>query len=215
MTVVSVEPVGSYALVRLRRGDLDPGAPGQFFMLEAPGRVLPRPMSLCLAPPGELVFLVDPIGPGTRALAALRRGDGIHVFGPLGNGFDLDVERPILVGGGIGLAPLPYLSEVLQAPPTVLGFRTALHAEAARLIPQAEVVIEPVLVIEALPSGHWDVLACGPEPMLEAVGRLHPSAQLAREAPMACGYGACYGCAVEIRGEWRRLCLEGPVLVAA
>jgi Iron-sulfur cluster binding domain of dihydroorotate dehydrogenase B len=59
------------------------------------------------------------------------------------------------------------------------------------------------------------VLACGPEPMLQAVARLAPSAQLAWEAPMACGYGACYGCAVEIRGALRRLCIEGPVLSAA
>ena len=67
---------------------------------------------------------------------------------------------------------------------------------------------------EALPAGH-DVLACGPEPMLEAVRRLAPRAQLAWEAPMACGYGACYGCAVEIDGELKRLCVEGPVLAAA
>src|SRR5579883_3368862 len=89
--VVAVEAVGPYALVRVDRGGLEPGTPGQFFMLEAPGRVLPRPMSVCLAPPRELAFLLDPIGPGTRALAALEPGDGIHVFGPLGNGFRLDV----------------------------------------------------------------------------------------------------------------------------
>jgi dihydroorotate dehydrogenase electron transfer subunit len=61
----------------------------------------------------------------------------------------------------------------------------------------------------------YDVLACGPEPMLRAVGDLCPSAQLAWEAPMACGFGACYGCAVEIDGELKRLCVEGPVLAAA
>src|SRR5690242_12210952 len=101
-SVVAVEAIGPYALVRVTRGSLDPGIPGQFFMLEAPGRVLPRPMSLCLAPRGELGFLLDPIGPGTRALAAVAPGDELHVFGPLGNGFRLDVERPLLVGGGIG-----------------------------------------------------------------------------------------------------------------
>src|SRR3954471_14876225 len=84
--VVAVEAVGPYALVRVDRGGIDPGVPGQVFMVAAPGRVLPRPMSLCLAPPRELAFLVDPIGPGTRALAALEPGDEIHVFGPLGNG---------------------------------------------------------------------------------------------------------------------------------
>jgi dihydroorotate dehydrogenase electron transfer subunit len=215
VAVVATESVGPYTLLRLERGALDPGAPGQFFMLEAPGRLLPRPFSLCLAPPGELAFLVDPIGPGTRALCDVVRGDRLAVLGPLGRGFRLDVRRPLLVGGGIGIAPLPYLSEALGGPPAVLGFRTAVHAEAAALVPNAEVVVEPRYVTDRLPPGAWDVLACGPEPMLEAVAALAPEAQLAWEAPMACGYGACHGCAVEIGGEWKRLCVEGPVLEAA
>src|SRR5439155_8157231 len=126
-------------------------------MLEEPGRVLPRAFSLCLAPKGELAFLLDPVGPGTRALAALEPHDEIAVFGPLGNGFRLDVARPLLVGGGIGIAPLPYLSEALDRPPAVLGFRSEHHAEAAVLVPNAEVVIDPVLVIDAMPAGR-DVL---------------------------------------------------------
>jgi dihydroorotate dehydrogenase electron transfer subunit len=233
-TVTDREAVGPYTLLRVDRGGLGPGVPGQFFMLEAPGRLLPRPMSLCLAPPGELAFLIDPIGPGTQALCSLEPGDELHVLGPLGNGFRLDVERPLLVGGGIGLAPLPYLSERLGGAPAVLGFRSEWHAEAAALLPGAEVVIDPMLVTDALRDRLKpvpDVLACGPEPMLEAVRGLVAGAgsaggkatgarpvfgaQLAWEAPMACGYGACYGCAVEIGGEWKRLCIEGPVLVAA
>jgi dihydroorotate dehydrogenase electron transfer subunit len=213
-SVLAAERVGPYTLLRVDRGELEPGAPGQFFMLEAPGRVLPRPMSLCLAPPGELAFLIDPIGPGTRGLCALQPGDPIGIVGPLGNGFRLDVDRPLLVGGGIGIAPLPYLSACLGRPPAVLGFRTVWHAEAAALVPNAEVVIEPTYVTEAMHAGH-DVLACGPEPMLEAVRRLTPRAQLAWEAPMACGYGACYGCVVDVDGRLERLCLKGPVLAAA
>jgi NAD(P)H-flavin reductase len=214
LRVTGSEQIGPYFLVRVERGELDPGHPGQFFMLEAPGRVLPRPMSVCLAPPGELAFLIDPIGPGTRALCALEPREAIHVLGPLGNGFRLDVDRPLLVGGGIGIAPLPFLSERLGRPPALLGFRSEWHAEAAALVPNAEVVIEPTYVTEAMPDGH-DVLACGPEPMLEAVRELVPDAQLAWEAPMACGYGACYGCVVEVGGELKRLCVEGPVLAAA
>ena len=214
LSVTGVESVGLYTLLRVERGSLEPGAPGQFFMLSPPGRVLPRPMSLCLAPSGELAFLMDPVGPGTRALCALELGDSIDVFGPLGNGFDLRVERPLLVGGGIGIAPLPYLSEVLGGPPAVLGFRSDAHAAAGDLLPGAEVVVDPVLVTQCCLEGH-DVLACGPEPMLHAVRDLVPDAQLAWEAPMACGYGACYGCAVEIDGDWKRLCVEGPVLRAA
>jgi dihydroorotate dehydrogenase electron transfer subunit len=213
LRVVALESVGPYTLLRLVRGPIEPGVPGQFFMLEAPGRLLPRPMSLCLAPAGELAFLVDPIGPGTRALSQLEPGERIHVFGPLGNGFRLEVERPLLVGGGIGIAPLPYLSAALGSPAAVLGFRTGRHAEAAVLVPNADVVIEPVLVTELIDPS-CDVLACGPEPMLEAVRALAPNAQLAWEAPMACGHGGCYGCVVEIDGTLQRLCIAGPVLSA-
>jgi NAD(P)H-flavin reductase len=180
-------------------------------MLEAPGRLLPRPMSLCFAPPGELAFLVDPVGPGTRALCGLTRGDAIHVLGPLGNGFRLDVPRPLLVGGGIGIAPLVHAAQAREDVPAVFGFRSELHAEAAALLPDAEVVVEPTYVTAVIDASR-DVLACGPEPMLEAVRRLSPRAQLAWESPMACGYGSCYGCAVEIDGALRRLCVEGPVL---
>jgi len=214
LSVVANERVGAYTLLRVRRGAIDPGVPGQFFMLEAPGRLLPRPMSLCLAPAGELWFLIDPIGPGTRALCVLEACDDLHVLGPLGNGFDLDVERPLLVGGGIGIAPLPYLSEQLRVPPAVVGFRSDQQAEAAALLPNAHVCVEPTLVTELIPPG-LDVLACGPEPMLEAIRAVAPDAQLAWEAPMACGYGACYGCAVEVDGRLKRLCVEGPVLRAA
>jgi len=212
--VIAAEQVGPYTLLRVERGPMEPGIPGQFFMLAAPGRILPRPMSLCLAQRGELGFLFEPIGRGTRALAALEAGDELCILGPLGNGFRLEVERPLLVGGGIGIAPFPYLSEALRYPPAILGFRTARHAEAGALVPNAEVVVEPTRVTEVLEPG-YDVLACGPEPMLEAVKALAPDAQLACEAPMACGYGACYGCVVEVCGEYKRLCMEGPVLAAA
>ena len=218
--VAGSEPVGPYTLLRVERGTLDPGLPGQFFMLEAPGRVLPRPMSLCLEAAGELAFLIDPIGPGTRALCAVEPGSFLHLLGPLGNGFRLDVARPLLVGGGIGVAPLPYLSARLSSrglggPPALLGFRSAHHAEAAALVPNAEVCLEPTYVTALLPDEPGDVLACGPEPMLAALRALLPDAQLAWEAPMACGYGACYGCAVELDGELKRLCVEGPVLAGA
>jgi hypothetical protein len=112
-----------------------------------------------------------------------------------------------------GTAALPVMSAHVSAtaPRAVLGFRSESHAQAADLVPNAEVVVEPTYVTDVIPPNH-DVLACGPEAMLAAVRGLEPAAQLAWEAPMACGYGACYGCAVEIDGELRRLCVDGPVL---
>src|SRR3954462_9953760 len=146
LSVVANEKVGPYTLLRVRRGQVDPGGPGQFFMLEAPGRLLPRPMSLCLAPAGGAAFPIAPTRDGPRALGSLEAGDDLHVLGPLGNGFDLAVDRPLLVGGGIGVAPFPYLSEQLRRPPAVLGFSSEHHAEAAALVPNAQVGIEPARV---------------------------------------------------------------------
>ena len=121
-------------------------------MLEAPGRVLPRPFSLCLArrraSSGSSSTRSAPVRARSQRSS---RGDAIRVTGPLGNGFDLAVARPLLVGGGIGVAPFPYLSERLGRPPALLGFRTAHHAEAAALVPNAEVVLDPTLVTDALP----------------------------------------------------------------
>ena len=210
--IAGSERVGVYTLLRVERGGLDAGLPGQFFMLELPGQVVPRPFSICLAPKGELAFLIDPVGPVTRKLCDLERGQEVSIFGPLGNGFRTDVAKPLLVGGGIGVAPLPYASQLIGKPPAILGFRTRRHAEAAKLVPNAEVCLEPQLVTELIPAVPMDVLACGPEPMLHAVHALVPDAQLAWEAPMACGFGACYGCVVEFQGKSVRLCVEGPIL---
>jgi dihydroorotate dehydrogenase electron transfer subunit len=110
------------------------------------------------------------------------------------------------------VAPFPYVAQTAGNVPAILGFRTPQHAEAAALVPGAEVVIEPTFVTALLGDDPGDVLACGPEPMLEAVRELVPDAQLAWEAPMACGYGACYGCVVELDGRLQRLCIAGPVL---
>lgn len=214
-----VERVGDYHLLRVERGSIAPGDPGQLFMLRTDPLLLPRPMSLCLAPRGELGFLIDSIGPGTAALTSLAVGERLTVFGPLGHGFPREVAEPVLVGGGIGIAPLPYLSQRLGEPRALLGFRSRAHAEAAELVPNAEVVIDPVRVTEPLESllegqPSATALACGPEPMLEAVAGLAPDAWLAHEAPMACGFGACYGCVVELDGQLKRLCIEGPTVRA-
>ena len=173
VSVVAAEAVGPYTLVRVERGGLDPGVPGQFFMLEAPGRVLPRPMTLCLAPAGELAFLVDPIGPGTRALVRARAGRRARRVRAARQRLRPRRRAPLLVGGGIGdrAAAVPVRGARRSACRARLPHRAARRGGGARAERRGRV--EPTLVTELMPAGH-DVLACGPEPMLDAVRALAP-----------------------------------------
>jgi dihydroorotate dehydrogenase electron transfer subunit len=225
LAVRAVEACGAYTLLRLARDGADAGGPGQFFMLRADpapaDAYLPRPISAAWADADELAFLLDIRGPGTRALAATDRVD---LLGPLGHGFELAPGPALLVGGGIGAAILPWLVRLLPEARVLLGFRSEAHAVCAGLVhPQATVVVEPELVTEPLarllPGFEGTVYACGPDAMLGAVAALAAehgvACQLAMEAAMACGFGACHGCAVRIDGRWKRLCVEGPVLEAS
>jgi NAD(P)H-flavin reductase len=225
LPVRAVEACGAYTLLRLGRDDAEVGVPGQFFMLRAdpaPAAAhLPRPISAAWADEDELAFLLDIRGPGTRALTEVR---AVEVLGPLGKGFDLAPGPALLVGGGIGAAILPWLARLLPDARVLLGFRSEAHTVCSGLVdPAATVVIEPELVTEPLarllPGFEGTVYACGPDAMLGAVAALAAehgvACQLAMEAAMACGFGACYGCAVRIDGTWKRLCVEGPVVEAS
>jgi NAD(P)H-flavin reductase len=241
--VSGAEPLGAYTLLRAidADGPSDP-RPGQFYMLSSTERwggaederpYLPRAFSFARIRNGELAFLVDPIGPGTKRLAELRKGDGLALVGPLGIGWrpPLDGTRPLLVGGGIGTAPLLCLQDELGPDaPVLLGFRSARHAEAAALFAGAPIVAtddgsrgRQALVTDLLREALEDdsaatVFACGPPPMLDAVRRACAEAgvpaQLALEAGMACGFGACFGCVVATTEGYLRLCVDGPVLDA-
>jgi dihydroorotate dehydrogenase electron transfer subunit len=226
LPVLGVEAVGLYTLLRLHADGGEVGEPGQFFMLQADpepaAAYLPRALSACWADSGEIAFLLDVRGEGTRALAAARR---VRLTGPLGRGFAIAPGPALLVGGGIGAAVLPWLRRALGGADagTLLGFRTPGHAACAALVDvEATIVLEPTLVTEPLARlmpFAGTVYACGPDPMLQAVAALCAEhavdCQLAMEAPMACGFGACYGCAVRLDGSWKRLCVEGPVVEAS
>jgi NAD(P)H-flavin reductase len=225
LAVRAVEACGAYTLLRLARDGADAGLPGQFFMLRAEpapaDAYLPRPISAAWADDDELAFLLDIRGPGTRALAAAGR---VELLGPLGRGFELAPGPALLVGGGIGAAILPWLVRLLPDARVLLGFRSEAHAVCSGLVHrEATVVVEPELVTEPLarllPGFEGTVYACGPDAMLGAVAALAAehgvACQLAMEAAMACGFGACHGCAVRIDGRWKRLCVEGPVVEAS
>jgi dihydroorotate dehydrogenase electron transfer subunit len=220
-------------------------APGQFAMIAAVERwggggderpYLPRAFSIARHVDGESHFLLEDVGPGTRRLCELRAGEQMWALGPLGRGFSLgglesDRRRALLVGGGVGIAPLAILQDTLAASTVLLGFRDRARAEGAALLHGARVatddgsvghhgLVTDLLAEELARDPHAVVYACGPAPMLEGVRALceqrQVPAQLALEAGMACGFGACFGCVVPRRGGgYLRVCLDGPVVDAA
>ena len=240
--IAAVERIGEYGLLWADdpHGPRDP-RPGQFYMLAAEYRWgaggderpwLPRAFSFCRAEDGRLGFILEDVGPGTHRLAELAAGDGLWLTGPLGIGFTRPADgRPLLVGGGIGVAPILCWSDELGPDARVLlGFRSAGHAEAAGLF-RGDVVlatddgsagrrayVTELLREELDADGAATVYACGPPPMLEAVRALCAergvTAQLAMESGMACGFGACFGCVVPTRNGYVRLCVDGPVVEA-
>jgi dihydroorotate dehydrogenase electron transfer subunit len=221
--------------------------PGQFAMIAAAHGwgggederpYLARAFSIARRRDGESQFLLEDVGPGTRRLCELRAGDGMWLLGPLGVGFaePHDGRRALLVGGGVGIAPLAILQDALQGDAgfrvtVLLGFRDAARAAGAALLRGAQLatddgsvghhgLLTELLDRELQRDRHAAVYACGPAPMLEAVRAMCAEAgvpaQLALEAGMACGFGACFGCVVPRRGGgYLRVCVDGPVIDAA
>ncbi len=243
LTIAARRQHGAYVVLAAADPGGPPPEPGQFYMLAAAERWgggaderphLPRAFSVLRVGADGLEFMLEDVGPGTERLCALEPGDGLWVMGPLGHGFGAapDGRRALLCGGGVGTAPLALLQDRLRADgrpaPVLLGFRDAAHAHGAALLRGARVatddgsvghhgLITDLLVDELDDDAHAVVYACGPPPMLEAVRALcaarNVPAQLALEAGMACGFGACFGCVVPVRGGgYIRVCLDGPVI---
>jgi dihydroorotate dehydrogenase electron transfer subunit len=246
LTVAERRAVGAYVVLAAEDPDGPLPRAGQFYMLSAARRwgggpdqrpFLPRAFSVLRASDDRLEFMLEAVGPGTERLGELEPGDGLHVAGPLGLGFPdpTDDRRALLCGGGVGTAPLAIWQDELLArgepAPALLGFRDAEHAPGATLLHNARVATDDGshghhglvtdLLVDELDSGPAAVVyACGPPPMLEAVRALCAEravpCQLALEAGMACGFGACFGCVVALRaGGYLRLCVDGPVLDGA
>ena len=207
-------------------------APGQFVNLTIPGLYLRRPISVCDWSDRSLTLLVREVGTGTRRLAEARPGDRFDVLLPLGNGFDPAAcgKRPVLAGGGIGIAPLYALAKrMLEAgrdPDVALGFRnrkdTFFTDEFRALGLRVHVATEDGsagvkgFVTDAIRGAVPDpdtIFACGPMPMLRALHAAFPAAggQYSFEARRGCGFGACVGCTIQTRKGLARVCKEGPV----
>ena len=206
-------------------------APGQFVQVQVPGFYLRRPISVCDWDSETLTLVYKVVGNGTDAMCRMTPGTELDLLTGLGNGFDITRcgERPLLIGGGVGLPPMVGLCRCLMQAgkhPTVLaGFNTAdevfLREDVEKL--GAPFVLATMdgsagikgLVTDALPEIDFtDICACGPLPMLKAIMNAddHP-AQLSFEERMGCGFGACMGCTVKVKGGYKRICKDGPVLV--
>ncbi len=246
LEITAVRALGSYRVITVADPAAPAPAPGQFAMLAAAERwggglderpFLARAFSVARHEGGSSQFLLEDVGPGTRRLCELSAGERLWVAGPFGRAFTAPQEdrRAILVGGGVGIAPLAILQDELEragVPATVLlGFRDGTRVPGAELLRAAEVatddgsaghhgLVTALLERELAENPAATVYACGPTGMLEGVRALCERegvpAQLALESGMACGYGACYGCVVPARdGRYLRVCVDGPVIDAA
>ena len=203
-------------------------APGQFVNVALPGLYLRRPISVSDASDGQLTLIYKVVGKGTEAMAAMAPGQTLDVLSGLGNGFDVSLagDAPLLLGGGIGAAPLVLLARRLRAAgktvAVVLGFNTRdeIFYENEFRAMGCDVTVAtadgscgvPGFVTDALPEDYSFYYACGPEPMLRAVyDKAAGDGQLSFEARMGCGFGACMGCTRMTVNGPKRVCKDGPV----
>lgn len=206
-------------------------APGQFVNVAIEGKFLRRPISVCDYDEQTITLLYDVVGEGTKYMSSLGEGAELDLLTGLGNGFDTEVEcqRPLLLGGGVGIAPMLNLAKVLagqgKKPVVIAGCNTAADAVVAQLFEQsgAEVYVATVDGSVGTRGFVTDVIreqgiegdyfyACGPLPMLKALtGAMTIDGELSLDERMACGFGVCMCCSVETKSGAKRICKEGPV----
>ncbi len=202
---------------------------GQFVNIQLDGMFLRRPISVCDYDENTLTIIYKVVGKGTEAMSAMKAGTRLDLLTGLGNGYDLTLagDRPVLLGGGVGVPPMYHLAKKLrQAGKTVsviLGFNTAaeiFYEEAFRAL-GCQVTVTTVdgsygvkgFVTDALPENYTYFYTCGPEPMLKAVYRAtNTSGQMSFEERMGCGFGACMGCSCKTITGYKRICKDGPVM---
>ncbi len=205
-------------------------APGQFINLALAGRYLRRPISVCDRDDGSLTILYKIAGHGTAQMAEMKRGETLDVLTGLGNGFSMEAAEghTLLIGGGIGAAPLYWLARELRArgirTTAVLGFNTAADVYYEREFTALcdSIVISTAdgsrgvrgFVTDAMKELDCDYFyTCGPEQMLRAVYKASKSSgEFSFEERMGCGFGACMGCTCRTVTGWKRICRDGPVL---
>ncbi len=204
-------------------------APGQFVNIQLTGKFLRRPISVCDYNESTLTIIYKVVGAGTEQMSAMKPGEMLDILTGLGNGYDLSLagDRPVLLGGGVGVPPMYNLAKKLIAMgkkvSVILGFNTAgeIFYEQEFKALGCKTYVTTVdgsygkkgFVTDALPEGYTYFYTCGPEPMLKAVYRATTtSGQMSFEERMGCGFGACMGCSCKTLTGYKRICKDGPVM---
>ncbi len=229
-SIVSNTPLTDSVYKMVLSGDTSAiTAPGQFVNIQLTGKFLRRPISVCDYDGETLTIVYKVVGKGTEQMASMTAGETLDILTGLGNGYDLAPagDRPVLLGGGVGVPPLYHLAKRLLAlgkeVTVVLGFNTAseIFYEKEFQALGCKVFVTTVdgsygkkgFVTDALPENYTYFYTCGPEPMLKAVYRTtNTSGQMSFEQRMGCGFGACMGCSCKTLTGNKRICKEGPVM---
>ncbi|MBQ2686651.1 MAG: dihydroorotate dehydrogenase electron transfer subunit [Clostridia bacterium] len=203
--------------------------PGQFVNIKLDGFFLRRPISVCGCEDGTLTIVYKVVGSGTEAMSAMKEGC-LDILTGLGNGYDLSVSgnKPLLIGGGVGVPPLYMLAKKLveegKEVTVILGFNTkseVFYEDEFKAL-GAKVLVTTVdgsygikgFVTNAMDGIDYTYFyTCGPEPMLKAVYNTSVTeGQFSFEERMGCGFGACMGCSCKTITGYKRICKEGPVM---
>ena len=229
-SIVSNTPLTDSVYKMVLSGDTSAiTAPGQFVNIQLTGKFLRRPISVCDYDAQTLTIVYKVVGKGTEQMASMTAGETLDILTGLGNGYDLAPagDRPVLLGGGVGVPPLYHLAKRLLAlgkeVTVVLGFNTAseIFYEKEFQALGCKTFVTTVdgsygkkgFVTDALPENYTYFYTGGPEPMLKAVYRTtNTSGQMSFEQRMGCGFGACMGCSCKTLTGNKRICKEGPVM---
>ena len=211
-------------------GDTEGIIPGQFVNIKLDGMYLRRPISVCDVPAdGTLVIIYKVVGKGTELMSEMRHGS-LDILTQLGNGYDLtrSGDKPMLIGGGVGVPPLYMLAKKLtaqgKAVSVILGFNTkeevfyedefkALGASVTVATADGSYGVKGFVTNAMEGKDFTYFYSCGPEPMLRALcSATDKSGELSFEERMGCGFGACMGCSCKTLTGNKRICKDGPVM---
>ncbi len=232
-TILSNDVIADKVYKMTLSGDTsDITATGQFVNIKLDGLYLRRPISVCDYEDGRLTIIYKVVGKGTEYMSALKKGDALDILTGLGNGYYLGLsgDKPLLIGGGVGVPPLYALAKKLisegKKVSVILGFNSitdVFYEEEFKALGCTVFVTtadgsygKKGFVTDALENvGEYSYFyTCGPEPMLKAVyNATKTSGQFSFEERMGCGFGACMGCSCKTKYGSMRICKDGPVLV--